>query len=194
MWPALKELFKSAFNPEMPGGWRFITVVVCCATIALLGFLYRDHILYFGPAATAPQEMQFPVVNRERKGDSLIDRSTIATRRIEQAFDAISNNPQVATWPELLLEYLRENQRYVNVPMPRPREKRNYYKYYIEVGEGNTEEKWYTYECGRDGWPPECYLPTDAERREEARKALMERLEEAHSALMKDLSRPRGGP
>jgi len=174
MWPALKELFKWAFSPEMPVGWRFITVVICCATIAVLGFLYKDHILYFGPAGSAPQEIQYPIVNRERKSDSLIDRSTGAKNRIEQGFEDIRNNPQVANSPEknLPLENQSGSQRFANVPSPRPREKRNYYRYYIEEGEGDPELLRKTYECGRDGWPADCYLTTDPERIEEARKRL----------------------
>ncbi len=176
MWPALKELFKSAFSSEMPSGWRFTTVVICCATIVVLGFLYRDHILYFGPHGSAPQEIQYPVVNRERKSDLLADRSTSPKNRIEQGFEDIS--PKVVDLPEKNSpsENQSENQRYANVPMPRPRERRNYYRYYIEQGEGDPEVRRKTYECGRDGWPADCYLTTDEKRIEEARRILTKAL------------------
>jgi hypothetical protein len=54
-----------------------------------------------------------------------------------------------------------------DVPLPRPREKRNWYAHVIQ--EGDDGEFLRIYECGRDGWPKDCDLETEAERLEAAR-------------------------
>jgi hypothetical protein len=53
-----------------------------------------------------------------------------------------------------------------DVPLPRVREKRNWYAHVIQEGDGEFLR---IYECGRDGWPPDCDLETEAERLEAAR-------------------------
>jgi hypothetical protein len=53
-----------------------------------------------------------------------------------------------------------------DVPLPRPREKRNWYQ--IIVTQGDDARFLRIFECGADGWPPACNLESDAERRDAA--------------------------